>query len=1223
MLDDNTPGTGAQQQPLDPTSESRRWRNDEYPYYIVQALQPEHALSSPKALLEEPCDGGEQCPGTHRSAFSGVCLARRDALHALRHYGYANQSICRFKSNVRAEYAVDLTVDIDAHDRLPSALRKTTFDPYIAAAVEAGRIWLDWLIGFGVWPGFITTSVTRMGARVTVDWRAFGPRRVHEVVTVARHIQCLVFAEGQLEAIAAKHVVPTLEVDLSPYKCADHPRADARGENTFKGKWLRPTLALHSRSRDDMWFRTVAVPHDRFRVEHAGWLVDVSRNAGTHNLEIFDHKLVAFNRRVPEAREPRWDHLVEQHPLGVECLPLVDLFERADVLEVLPEHRDEIDAAWRRSNGCRITRREFDVKEEDVLAIADELGTYRRHGNKVAFETCPRAQCRGRHSKWKTELFLDNGQFHCYKASCDRSIPIHDLAREDGCSHLLTLRRQSSRVSGLVPVSGPVSDGDPWQGADYQVIDREFDTVEALCDDRGKAYDDFMRDERATTLLDLSQTGTGKTSTTIRLLKGLAAAGRPFRVFVPRTESATPYLEELPSARFVRGRTAKIAAHPDPVLNCRNKHLEMVSSNWEPIAQTLCNEGCEHFGGCTYLRQFEELEGQSLVLNHPYAMRELKAIKNDSVLDVVDEDPITYVGRHVELNAKDLERLKTDLRIEVDPLLNESMRADPELRPYADDISADDARLVRGPSNSRIDRLITGLARCLERDHVAGVDLRYGQEPLLGDRDLARVMFARPDVTEAVDTIADDDVDLIEAQGAELSALYRASDGVQGPDERLWPPKRVFRQLVTALRDAAYAHRAGRDFTSALQLVRSRGRWVYHLSERHEFLPGSRKIIILSATLTPERLRLLGREWGVTVYRASLPKREERIVVCDQSFSTSALHGAKSDAKRARLFETLRAVIDGERTRTGLPVALLGTSKTINAFNAWNGVEARLRLPFPAEVREERFRELKSRTVALGYIPGLVHSVSGSNGFEVDGQFCRVAVVLHAIPNLTDFARVHRGLFAGLMRDVEEPLMGLLIPEPIMVDWTQTFRSVAWPCSELNGLAWVAHNVCGYRDPIANELLLGAYQGGALQALGRIRSGLVTSGETPRVYLFGPLPLPRWPVDHWRSLEEVRDCHGLDAKKVELTPVTLQRIRKHGVWKLMRKAIEQIFKRYADHDRGRARDVIRRHWAEHDLTLPDGWDAYLDTVWAELLASDPASVGRPVTTPAASIKNTK
>jgi hypothetical protein len=494
---------------------------------------------------------------------------------------------------------------------------------------------------------------------------------------------------------------------------------------------------------------------------------------------------------------------------------------------------------------------------------------------------------------------------------------------------------------------------------------------------------------------------------------------------------------------------------------------------------------------------------------------------------------------------------------------------------------------------------------------VAGVDLAYGRGEPLGDRDLARVVFAQQDVTAPVDAIADSDVDLVEAQGAEMSTLYQASEGIDGPDDTLTPPKRVMRLLVTALRAAAYAHRTGRDFTSALQLVRKRGRWIYHLTERHEFLPGSSKLIILSATLTPERLLLLGRDTGVTVYRASLPKREERIVVCDQSFSQRALHGAKSEARRLRVFETMRAIIDAESARTHLPVAVLGASKTINAFNAWNGVEPRLKFPFPAVVREKSFIELKERTLPLGYISGLVHSVSGSNLFEWGGEFCRVAVVLNAIPNLTDFAVKHRGLYAGQDRWIgEDPNFGLPYRTPTMIDWTQTLRSVAFPSSDENGTAWVAHNVPGYRDPVANELLLGAYQGNALQAIGRIRSGLVTEGETPRVYLFGPLPLPRWPVDAWCSVEGLRDWLGLQAKEVKLPALSLGIIRAHGWRKVMRRMIKAVFERYADHDRGRARDTIRRVWAEHDLTLPSGWQELVDAEWAGPRCADPPDIGR-------------
>src|SRR5690606_3186564 len=71
--------------------------------------------------------------------------------------------------------------------------------------VLVGRKVFDYLVDvLGVDPKYVTTCVTRMGARVTVDWRAFGPRRLHQILAVVRYVETKVFAVGELECLGVR-----------------------------------------------------------------------------------------------------------------------------------------------------------------------------------------------------------------------------------------------------------------------------------------------------------------------------------------------------------------------------------------------------------------------------------------------------------------------------------------------------------------------------------------------------------------------------------------------------------------------------------------------------------------------------------------------------------------------------------------------------------------------------------------------------------------------------------------------------------------------------------------------------------------------------------------------------------------------------------------------------------------------------------------------------------
>jgi hypothetical protein len=318
----------------------------------------------------------------------------------------------------------------------------------------------------------------------------------------------------------------------------------------------------------------------------------------------------------------------------------------------------------------------------------------------------------------------------------------------------------------------------------------------------------------------------------------------------------------------------------------------------------------------------------------------------------------------------------------------------------------------------------------------------------------------------------------------------------------------------------------------ALQAYRPEksGSWVLRLTTSRPFLSESNKIIHLSATAVPERLRLLyrqpsaGQKW--TVYRPRLAKQERRIVVADRTYSRAGIFAKNAQVLRAELLETADKLIDAEHARTGLPVAVIGSSQVINWYLKHRlGKAAReFQMPFKGHERGEKNTDLRALTIPLGFICGYAGGVAGSNDFAIDdsGQqrFVRSLIVLgNIIPNLTDVARDQRGLFAHV-RDTP-------------VDWTQTSHTVAFEGTERDGVVQVAKNVIGYRDPAANALLFGIYQGELLQIIGRMRGQLadpVDARIVPTVYMFCGVAIPGWPVDEVVTLDDIRERLGLAVK---------------------------------------------------------------------------------------------
>ena len=318
----------------------------------------------------------------------------------------------------------------------------------------------------------------------------------------------------------------------------------------------------------------------------------------------------------------------------------------------------------------------------------------------------------------------------------------------------------------------------------------------------------------------------------------------------------------------------------------------------------------------------------------------------------------------------------------------------------------------------------------------------------------------------------------------------------------------------------------------AIQMYRPKnaGSWILRLTTKKPFLRESEKIIHLSATAVPERLRLMygtptkSSTW--LVYKATLAKKENRIVVADRSYSRAGIFAGKADDLRRELLETVDKLIETERARTKLPVAVIGASRVMNWYLEHRlGREARnYAMPWKGSERADKMAELKAVTLPLGFICGYAHGVAGSNDFAIEQagikRFVRSLIVMgNIVPNLAEVARDHRGLHVGVR---DEP-----------VDWTPTFRVVPFEGMVKDGQALVAKNVVGYRDNVANAVLHGIYQGELLQVIGRMRGQLVDPLDptlVPTVYMFASVAIEGFEVDEVITMDDLRRRLALEVR---------------------------------------------------------------------------------------------
>ncbi len=1162
------------------------WTNSRAPTFLVQALPATGEHQRP-AVRWDPCSSRlaaaeaeglpvhlvDPCRGTDSAALHGVVLDRASALHAANaHYLHPILGVRRWTSHLRAQYAVDLTLEIDAHVGYPGTWTLTLedYEPIIEAAVTIGRTGYDHLVGeLGVDPRYITTSVTRMGARLDVDWRAFGPRRCWMVAAIVRHLETRLFPEGFTtiearlkDAVARRraHHEPTdevrvhVELDTRMFEGSDRVRLDGAS----RGGTLRAIGSLHSASSNRiMWVRSTPVPHEAFRPEHAARLTKVSRNhvgPSPEHFELPELFASSWLRRQPAYREPRGDSLIEANPQFSHGL--VTAFDQAsDIVDrlgipALVRARDSATLRSARDPGPA----GYEITPEIVRAVAARLdgGAVDRGGYFRI--VCPECGDQARSAK----LFLDTGGFQCFRCNPSGPIGVVQLARLAGCVDLVPVRRHSTssvRRIHLDACDDGVSEPD-W------TADRvEAPIVETVVEARA-AQGDFLRaalrhrDEWDLLVLR-SPTGAGKTT---MAEDAVAESGLLSRGFYARAEGRRRFLEVLQPSRAVDGR--------QPGVNCDNPKLAQAVTVGMPSYE-VCGPACEYHTGCRYLAQFEGAEGHHLALLHahlPHA--ELRKFGGngdlhgpDADIAIVDENPWAQCFETIDLDAQDLDRMRT-VPDWTDPTTDELvavLRADgpndflgSSIEDLEQGMSLDTSVLTWIATTPAIDRLLDRLIEVLRPEAMMVAQRRtVGLRPKRrGKRDETTVFNVLADAELRV--VLGDDRVLLEALGAlddaavgrwvsSAKALFHENGPASGRT-----PKMALPLLVEALRDLV----TGLEPVAPVHLVHDHktDRWVVRLTKTRDMWPG--QTILCSATITPLQVKLAFWSKRTWVFAPTVRAREKRILIADRSYSQTQL---KDPKEWKRVVETVRALIERERQRTRMAVAVIGNSKVMNRFldELLGGLPQTLKMPWLRGKRDDCFEELRKLCEPFGVLPGYAGGVAGSNAFvaTLDGvtRFVRSLVVLgNILPRLADFAAAHRGVFSAVgATDEDEEIEGFGVSVKRPVDWTIVRRTSAIPGTERGEAPTrtvkAISNMMGFADHRAQDLLHASYQAELVQIVGRLR-GVIgdPDGIQARAYIVAGLAIPGFGMDVVIGLDQLRAELGFDEEaKCPTKPVTV------------------------------------------------------------------------------------
>ncbi len=540
------------------------------------------------------------------------------------------------------------------------------YEPIVEVAVSIGRLIYDHLVGeLGVDRRYITTSVTRMGARLDVDWRAFGPRRCWMVAAVIRTLERRLFPSGLGDYEERLREVlrtswpdggePKLhaELDTRMFEGSDRTRLDG----SSRGGTIRGIGSLHSASSNRvMWVRSTPVPHEAFHPAYARRLTEVSRNhKGPMPEDFADPRLFSAKwlLRQPAYRAPQGDARIE--PAPNTCARLVALFDEASTLvdelgvPSLLEARERAGLQAARDPGPR----GYDVTPEIVRAVA-----YRVDGSPIDRTSyfrlvCPQCGDQERSAK----LFMDTGSFQCFRCNPTGPIGLVQLARMASCLDLVPVRRHSTSTVRRIKLD-ECDDGaeePPWSAERVEAPEVET-VVEAREAQRVFLEEALASRDQWDMLVLRSPTGTGKTT---MAEDAVAASGLLSRGFYARAEGRNRFLEVLQPSRAIDGR--QVGG------NCHNPKMARATELGVPSYE-VCGPKCEERAGCTYMAQFEGAEGHHLALLHahlPHAElvkfggRTEKRASTPEIA-IIDENPWLQCFETIDLCAFDLDRMRTE-----------------------------------------------------------------------------------------------------------------------------------------------------------------------------------------------------------------------------------------------------------------------------------------------------------------------------------------------------------------------------------------------------------------------------------------------------------------------------------------------------------------------------------------------------------------------------------
>lgn len=1165
-----------------PTINNRAWKNADYDYEVVQALpQTIGTPASSDYLTGYPC---QHCTPPESIA-SWIFADRKRVRHLLRkHIVRANRGLLRFSSKIRGQYACDLVFEIDAHVKGLGLLDYQAYEPIIRAATTVGRRIYDHLVTeLEVDPRYITTTVTRQGARVTVDWRAFGPQVLHDLLIVTRYIGELVVPDlAELEkvlieeaerenarlvselselGIPAQKLEVHLVIDGNHYKKSDRPRLDSDGNISWAGPFLRPIGSLHSATdHTTLYARATPVPHDKFRPENTPSLVRVSRSKRPEISSFAEPELFVAAHRYPEARDPAYDHLIEDANVP-RADKLIALFAGAeDLVDGLsPEAQEEVKKARPKPGGALLTAKQGITSEVTPEVIARVIAaiprlTIKRAGTDKHRVNCPYCN----KGDGSATLYLNKGWFTCFRCHPDsKGIPLANLARDHGVGHLVPTIHRSSAASRLVDAS-EIPLADPCQSwASDDIMEPVFETVDELRADMDRRIRDFVASDYANEVLVLSPgTGTGKTTTS---LQALATCGKQVFGSFPRDDNKPPMLDLIPASRLLTGRR--------PGDNCANPDAEDARKRRVPSGEWCGPKVCDYADGCPYLAQFQDADGVSFAGHHAHlpllANENFGKFLNNSEIVFIDENPFNYIVENIDLTASELDLF----------------RCVPALRfgdADRDGFGLDDAELTYAAPTQTIETIISGLEAALGGDAVLSTKLEEinraeggkahvelhrivladapltrhlsGEKALvqaLRDFDLedqaALLRAIRPSKATPATPSDPEPVPEVEVTPEMLAACERTKPRVKIDQPRRPTPIRILPELVGALTDVV----AGIVTTPAMLVRRKRG-WLLRLALRRSFAVPGVKTILASASVRPEQVRLMfGADAKVTVYAPKVRDPKVVTVIADHTYSQTQLEGEKKKETRTKVFETVKARIESEFQRTGLPTAVIGSAALMNLFNEFMLGKEKVKdlaYPFSSSARSKKKEALREPTLKHHYLAGYSRAVEGSNdfGIEQDGRFrfVRSLVVLGSmLPPVGDIEANFRGVYAGDAHyiTVEYPGIGPLAQAVhTQVDWTPVHRIVPFDGQEVEGKTLAATQVVGFADARANEILHASYEAVILQVIGRLRSVVpdpVDPTIEPRVLVIGAVSVPGLNVDRVASLADVREELGLEVER--------------------------------------------------------------------------------------------